>query len=48
MMAIVMNPAGYSHTSVALRDAIRGGGRAGGGGAHLQHPCTGGVPAQHA
>ena len=44
MDAIVINPAAYTHTSVAILDALKAGVSAGGGGSHLQSIGAGGFP----
>ena len=42
---IVINPAAYTHTSVAILDALEGGAHPGGGGASFRCQRPGGVPA---
>ena len=43
---IVLNAAAYTHTSVALRDAIAAVGVPDHRNPPFQHPCPGGIPAQ--
>ena len=44
---VAFNPGAYRHTSIALHDAIRAIGGAGGRTASVQHSCARGIPPQN-